>query len=287
MQTTDETRSEAIQRLQQEWGLKSPEDCTPVSLPLRDIHIASIVFQPRELFSDRHVKSLLAAIRSQGGKPLDPITVWHSGKHWYVIDGHHRLEAYRQFNTEYPKRKLNRIPVKAFRGSLAEAICVSAKANSKDKLPMRQEDKSNIAWRLVCLDDPSLTANGIGRAAGVSRRTVQTMRKTFKSLNENRHKDELLNLTWAAASRLASGETLGEWDEDAAEKQGAAWAERLGKQFGKAFAASPRAAAFALRYYSPDLPQRLIETEVFQEAIEDHFIARQREAGVPEEEIFY
>ncbi|WP_394374059.1 ParB N-terminal domain-containing protein [Nitratireductor aquimarinus] len=249
--------------------------------------MASVIFQPRELFSDRHVRTLLAAIRAQDGRPLDPITVWHSGKDWYVIDGHHRLEAYYKFNEESPRRRILHVPVKAFTGSLAEAVCKSAEANSKDKLPMRQEDKSNVAWRLVCLQDSALTGKGIARASGVSRRTVQTMRAALRTLITDRQTDELINLTWSSAKRLASNQPVEDWDEDADEKQGAIWAERLGHQFGKSFAANPEAAAFALLYYSPDLPQRLVETEVFKEAIEDHFIARQRAAGIPDEHIFY
>jgi hypothetical protein len=230
---------------------------------------------------------LAAAVKAQGGTPLDPVVVWHSGKHWYVIDGHHRLEAYHYHNETASERALAEIPVKVFEGSLAQAILVSAKENSRDKLPMRQEDKSNMAWRLVCLNDPDLTGKGIASAAGVSRQTVQTMRKAFRALCKVKTEAELLGISWAAARLLVKGGEMTEWDEDADEKQGAAWAERLGHEFGKALASNPRAAAYALRHYSYDLPNRLLETEVFEEAVEESSVLQMREEGLSDAEIYY
>jgi hypothetical protein len=275
-----ETRSEAIQRLMNEAGNQSPDDFTPDRLPLSQLHIAEAVFQPREFFSETHVRSLLSAIRTQSGRPLDRLTVWHSGTQWYVIDGHHRLEAYRQYNAETPKKKIKDVPVRAFAGTLPEAMCFSAKANSKDKLPMRQADKSNIAWRLVCLQDQALTGRGIAQAAGVSRQTVQTMRRTLKSLTDTHNETPLVNLTWLEARQLAAGFKPSDWDDDADERQGIVWADRLGHQFGKAFAANPHAAAYALLHYSPDLPQRLIQTDVFQTALFELDLERLKDEGV-------
>ncbi|ATG49286.1 hypothetical protein CEW89_17910 [Celeribacter ethanolicus] len=116
MQITEETKSEAIKRLRADSGISSPDDCTPTALPLSKLKVAPAVFQPREFFSERHVKALATAIKAQGGQPLEPLTVWYSGRDWYVIDGHHRLEAYMLFNSslspkDRAKRTFHTIPV--------------------------------------------------------------------------------------------------------------------------------------------------------------------------------
>ncbi|WP_119306148.1 ParB/Srx family N-terminal domain-containing protein [Cohaesibacter haloalkalitolerans] len=292
-------RDQAIKQLLSEAGVNPPENSEPQNLPLDAIKTEYEIFQPRAECSGHHIRTLKSAISARDGKPLNPLTVWYSGKNWYVIDGHHRLEAYKLFNEDNPQRPLLSVPVKAFHGSLSQAICHSAEANSRDKLPMRQTDKSNIAWRLVCLDDNSLKAARIAEAASVSRRTIQTMRKAFRKLVEmtdkedlqNYSKSELINLSWFEADRLARGEQSSDWQPDAFEQQGIEWAERFRHEFGPKLDSNPEATAFALLHYCESLPKRLIESEAFEDALEDLLLERRledaREQGIPESEVFY
>jgi hypothetical protein len=69
------------------------------------------------------------------------------GSEWFCIDGHHRLEAYRQIGTNRP------VPVEVFQGRLSQAVEKASKRNSKDKLPMSSTDKMEAAWRLDVLGE--------------------------------------------------------------------------------------------------------------------------------------
>src|SRR5262249_6457851 len=71
----------------------------PSELALEDIYVANNVFQWR--FSganiaalEEHTKVLMRVLEDHG-KPLDPIVVTQIGDRFYVIDGHHRVQAYR------------------------------------------------------------------------------------------------------------------------------------------------------------------------------------------------
>ena len=71
----------------------------PLTLRFKDIHVADQVFQWRiredNLAADiAHIRELARTIRDKW-KPLDPLLVTPIGQRFYVVDGHHRLEAYR------------------------------------------------------------------------------------------------------------------------------------------------------------------------------------------------
>ncbi len=128
----------------------SPEELTLRRLPTRDVRTVEALFQPRQLEegaaqSGQHLEELKRALQARGR--LDPITVFKIGGEWVCIDGHHRLEAYRQAG----RKRLTHIPIKIFTGSLEEALCFSIAANAPDKLNLSRADKYEAAWRLVLL----------------------------------------------------------------------------------------------------------------------------------------
>ena len=89
-----------------------------------------------------HIRELARTIEDKK-RPLDPILVTAVGKKFYVVDGHHRLEAYRL--AKWRKE----IPVRYFEGNLKEAQEEAWRRNYKNKLPMRHADKLEAAWRSV------------------------------------------------------------------------------------------------------------------------------------------
>jgi len=125
----------------------------PQPLPSRlrrdEISRMVAVFQPRAIdgqlgIDEAHLSELEYAIGNpENPKLLDAITVWWGGDRYYVIDGHHRLIAYER------KGIRGSIPVEVFEGTLDQAMARTAALNSKNRLPMRQEDKLNFAWRLT------------------------------------------------------------------------------------------------------------------------------------------
>ena len=98
------------------------------------------------------------------------------GERFYVLDGHHRLDAYHTVGWKKP------VPVKVFNGTLAQARAAALKANSRNKLPMTHEDKSEAAWELTKNHQDQMSIEVTAALTTVSKRTVSNMRRTWKQL---------------------------------------------------------------------------------------------------------
>jgi len=241
-------------RLEQEVG-RTAQQGQPERLPVARIKTAVEVFQPRNidfawLATDSHVKALVGALKD--GNTFDPLVVWWSGRHWYVIDGHHRLMAYQRANKD-AKLKIDMVPVTVFEGTVDEAIRQAVTLNAKDKLPMRKNDKLEKAWILVCLND-GWTSKQIHDATTISVRTIKTMRNMRRRLSAN-GVTNLFNRTW---QEVRAGSASVDHDENWVEQQAIQWQKRLVKHFGKKFAEQPEIAARALELYSERLPEELV-----------------------------
>ena len=240
----------------------------PTSLPLRSLKFASNVFQPRSFDgdtadSDAHIRTLMDAIRHAPDHQLDPVVVWWSGKDWYVIDGHHRVAAYKNLGRD-PKKPLHvaSVAVQVFSGSLADAIEETAKLNSRNKLPMSKEDKTERAWRVVVLDDGSKSKQRIASSCGVSTTLVATMRVKLKELREAAGEDfgapNPMTMTWREARRYG-GEELGPVDDEWMRNQAKQYARRLSRQFRGQLVKTPTVTAMALKMYARQLPKLLAD----------------------------
>jgi hypothetical protein len=89
--------------------------------------------------SGAHIAELARALQNTG-RPFEPLLVFPAGGRYYVMDGHHRLSAYEAAKWDDP------VPVEVFQGTLEEARLAALNANSRDKLPMRREDKAEAVW---------------------------------------------------------------------------------------------------------------------------------------------
>jgi hypothetical protein len=103
----------------------------PKSLPLGTIRVADKVFQwrmPSEniVAKEDHIFDLANAL-SDRGKPLDPILVFPVGERYYVVDGHHRINAYHSAKWKNP------IPIEVFNGSFQDAQSRFRKSAQDDK----------------------------------------------------------------------------------------------------------------------------------------------------------
>ena len=142
------------------------------------------------------------------GSRTPPVTVFPIGKHFFLIDGHHRLEAYKGRTKGFKV-----VPVEVFEGTFRDAWKKSLESNIHTKLPMTQEDISEAAWRIVVLDKiKPLTA--IEEMTDVASATIKRMSTTKnKMINE-----EGLNpqeFTWKQARQRKVRQ---EFDEGAFEK---------------------------------------------------------------------
>ncbi len=196
------------------------------------------LFQPRPI-AERHISELIRAIGVAG--KLDAVTVIQVGTHAVLIEGHHRMAAYRRAGI------LAGIPVEYFAGGLDAAVLESGRANSKAKLSMTNEDRQNCAWRWVQLGIHSISQ--IATSSGVSVRQVSTMRKVLKHLGEDATAQE----TWWKAQRAFNGIEGSAWTDaevkDRIQAQAQDYADRLYIAFGNKFATNPEITAKALDIY--------------------------------------
>ncbi|TIS17780.1 MAG: nuclease [Mesorhizobium sp.] len=217
----------------------------PPALHLGDIETVPTLFQPRGGISERHVSELIKAIKAVGA--LDPVTVMLVGTRFVLIDGHHRIEAYRAARWAGP------VPVRYFDGTPEEGVLVAGEANSKAKLPMDNTDRQNFAWRLVLIDRHSIAK--VAKASGISPAQVTIMRRAKKTLGE--HAGDYVS--WFRARLAANGKDLlidpnekDEWMEQLADR----YADELTKKFSTKLALNPEVAAMALAsYFGRKLPE--------------------------------
>lgn len=118
----------------------------PIEYPRRlqfdQIELCPESFQVRgEALSEHHLNELHRALKRVDD--LDPVLVMLLDDTFVLLDGHHRLEAYRR------SKDRTDIPVTVFQGSVDEAVLTAAKANTQSVLPMDNRQRQNLAWRLV------------------------------------------------------------------------------------------------------------------------------------------
>jgi len=185
----------------------------PDTLPLKDIHVAPFVFQWRlendeRAAEEQLMKDLVRFI--EGDEPpraLDAIIlVTAIGKRVFVLDGHHRLDAY------HTAKWMGRVPVKHFNGSLKEAEALALRLNVKNKLPMTQDAKSEAAWRMLVagLNDHTWrrTHEEIMRATTASRTNIKRMARALRALG-----DRAIHMSWADVRKKLRSQQQDEMDE--------------------------------------------------------------------------
>lgn len=196
-----------------------PLSSKPKALKLSDLVEKEDVLQPRTsslMYARRrsqgHVKTLVEAV-TRTGKALDPILIGSFGKQWVVLDGHHRLEAYKAAKWKGP------VPVKVadLRGRgidrVKEAMVLSAKSNVKDKLAMSPQDKLDAGWRFTVLN-PTLSKREVAEITTLSTSTVGKMRVVRKKLGESESDEEMAGLPWWIAQQRSQGTERKDRKED-------------------------------------------------------------------------
>lgn len=234
----------------------SPENSgdLPDRLPLKSISLLPSVFQCRSGASEKtgvtedgkaHVACLAAELNASAAKELDPITVMRIDGKNVLIDGHHRLHAYRS-------AERSEIPVEYFsdEGGPRAALLNVGAANRKTKLVMSAGDRSQWGWELV-------KAGGFSKAdvragSGVSDGTVAEMRRVLKGLREAGK---------PIPDRWFDARPRKVFDHESASVQAQEWAQKLTQAVGpaKSFNTLGKKGmlAEALQLWSPRLAEEL------------------------------
>jgi len=173
---------EKLEALTRDWQA-NPVDTAklPPKVPVAALITLPDLYQPRKtnetsgVSDNSHVDKLAAHLKDPEAD-LDPITVLHVNGQNIVIDGHHRLKAYK-------KAKNKSVPVRYYTKGPLEALVEAGKENVKDRLQMSHAEKSQRAWDLVRSGLP-LTVKQIQQASGRSKRTVASMREQLKKYQQ-------------------------------------------------------------------------------------------------------
>lgn len=248
----------AKQELEQAIATRSPPPTeAPRKLSIESIQQFPEVFQPRGpagYASDAHVRELARAPR--GGHALDPMTVFWVGDGYAVIDGHHRLRAYRVADWR------DDVPVKVFSGSLEEAMGYAGKLNSGEKLPMSNAEKKALAWKLTTCT--KLSKERVRLASGMSDGFLSHMRRIHTQLLKEKGLavEGVAAMSWHEAQNQAAGEAPEKEaiDREAwLEEQAQEMANRILKALGKQGQQKHEVFARALEIYDSRLPDALRE----------------------------
>lgn len=225
----------------------------PAQLPLKDIKAFPELFQPRDAMMDeRHIGDLVKVLQSKStkGRPgnLDAILVVETRRGFAIVDGHHRLEAYRRAGRKF-------IPITVFSGTVKEAVLKAGTENSMSKRIMTTKERQDYAWRLTRAG--CFSKNAIAEAASVGTSQVAAMRRLAKQLGE---KAQLADHWWQAWHiAKASGLVERRDNEDMDEAKASAIAEKLSKSFGTKLLGQPAIAARALQLYFGNTLQSVLE----------------------------
>lgn len=272
-----ERRSDAWKRVQVETQTPmEPKYTKPKTLLLTELHQEPLIFQQRELSEDNakgtikyNVETLNHQLRFEEGNKLDPILVWWSGHKWTVLDGHHRIEAYKQFLKEERRPEGSfKVPVNPFKGTLDEALAKTAVANKKFTEPLTTTEKADAMWRIICVSyidkakwsqsKAELKAMGL-----VASNTISRMRSVLGQLYDKGSLEWInpMDMTWREAQEfLQGGREVGEFSFDKQEELICDWTDRLGRTFKDAPTKNPDAFMEALERYSPQLMDRIRST---------------------------
>lgn len=220
------SREEALEALGPGVTLSAPEGAPQCRLALSEILTAPALFQVRGV-GEQHIEGLSRVLRSKSD--LEPILVGVIDSGPFVIDGHHRLAAYRLAATQ-GHRKCATVPVSYFAGSIDDAVLAALNGNVRNKLAMTNTEKQNAAWSLVVMG--RFTRKQIIENTSISRPQVGIMRRTLKTLVEAGA--ELPKEWWKARETGLDGSkplSLGEV-EALNRETGDRWADRILKTLG-------------------------------------------------------
>jgi hypothetical protein len=131
----------------------------------------------------KHVNALTKRTKLKG--EIDPVLViklaaqpWEVDDVWIVVDGHHRLAAYKK------AKHTGTICCQWFGGSARAAMDASAHRNDKVHLPIEQGDRYETAWTRTLLSWDGKTWSSskeqVVKLTGCSEGMVAAMRRVVK-----------------------------------------------------------------------------------------------------------
>jgi hypothetical protein len=192
------------------------------------------------------------------GEKIDPLRVWQVGPKFVVLDGHHRLAAFRRLG------RGEAIPVTHFEGDLDGALAECLRENIKTRCPTDDKDKRNFAWRMVKLKRPKHSKAVLARMCKVSVETIGRMRRVLDELGEEAGRFA----AWVPANRryvvlVADGrrepdEAEDDWQEEEIAAEARAIASKLRTAFKAQLLKQPQATADGLAIHLDTTAEKVV-----------------------------
>lgn len=173
-------------------------------------------------------------------KDLEPIIImWavgttlmtNTGYSWVVVDGHHRLDAYKSIEG----RKT--VPAIIFKGSPRDAVLRAISANNRNKLAMNAREKLSTAWSVFVAMSGTKGQSATILELGVSRGSLQKFRNQFNlitsDISSGKLDDKLIGqFDWAEARDYPNTRDINIWSDDDNEIYIETVTDKLFKTFG-------------------------------------------------------
>lgn len=225
-------------------------------LPLKCLTQVKSVFQfrtPLQHHSESHIRELMKA--PADSRTLEPVTVWWCAGEWLVVDGHHRIGAYREASWDESAP----VPVRPLKGSLDDALLEAARANMLSRLQMNKTERLNGAWKLTLQGD--FKGAKLVQVTGVSVRTIANMRATAKALAVKVPEQDLSDWSWGQAMWHLRNDEIPDDDFSGREE---AIIQELANVLGKHFGSLPQhkrpLMAQAIERFDRQLPEEVVMT---------------------------
>jgi hypothetical protein len=154
------------------------------------------------------------------------------------------------------------VPAQLFEGTLEDAWREALRRNVRNKLPMTRRDKINAAWTIVKKDDPRDSIAVTMKLSGVSKGTVDNMRRVWRTLKERKKAplSELLSLSWGRAQISVNGFAEEAEHQDWVEAEADKLVEAIVRaKLGGRLTKRPDITAVALAKLNEGLPAALVE----------------------------
>ena len=190
-----------LETLTREWERDQKtqrEYVKPPKLNVKDIELMPELFQSRSyqnavgISDPQHLRELTKRARRQH---LDPIIVLPVGGRYVLVNGHHRLQAYKDAKEEL-------VPVRYYEGSPRSAVLDTGHASAKINLNSSTAEKSQRAWELCTMMIYSLEE--VMEGSGASKGQAKKMGSVRKFLLDN---EIALAPRWIDAYRIYKGKS--------------------------------------------------------------------------------
>jgi hypothetical protein len=237
-------------------------------LRVSEITVCETLFQRRDLWTNKaargeHIRDLKRAIKDDPAG-MKPIAVWWGGDCWYLVDGHHRLQAYEGLSY------VGLVPVKVVSGTLQDALAHIGQSNTRNKLPMSNAERMSLAVFYVCVT-PEQSLREIAKISGVGKSQVGKIRKAVDQLvAQGVPRESLADESRQSIRRQCNNFEPGERDHDLETRMKAnEIKEALKPILGRTPHYQSEAMMMALMELSPQLWRSISDIVIHQHEAED------------------